>query len=146
MTPLSPHFSLEEFIQSQTAARRRIDNTPPQEVVDVLRGTTAPGMEKVREILGGLPIHVSSGFRCERLNKAIGGAAQSAHIKGYGCDFNCFRFGAPLEICRKLALSGLPFDQLIEEGTWTHISFDPRLRQQVLTKAPMGGYVAGLRP
>jgi len=29
--------------------------------------------------------------------------------------------------------SGIAFDQLIEEGSWVHASFDPRLRGQVLT-------------
>ncbi|MFI4966717.1 MAG: hypothetical protein ACHP9T_15280, partial [Caulobacterales bacterium] len=45
---------------------------------------------------------------------------------------------------RALAGSGIAFDQVIEEGTWTHISFDPRLRRQVLTRREGGGYGLGL--
>ena len=47
-------------------------------------------------------------------------------------------------MCRAVAGSQLAFDQLIEEGTWVHISFDPRMRRQVLTKRPEGGYALGL--
>jgi putative chitinase len=58
-------------------------------------------------------------------------------------DFNCYGFGDALAVCRAVAESGLAFDQLIEEGSWVHISFDPRLRHQVLTRRP-GGYGLGL--
>ena len=53
-------------------------------------------------------------------------------------------FAAPLGICRVIAGSALKFDQLIEEGTWVHISFAPAMRRQVLTKNPAGGYYRGL--
>lgn len=144
MTPLSPHFSLEELTASQTAARRGIDNTPSMEIVEALR-QTARGMEDVRALLGGRVISVSSGYRSPRLNRAIGGARASAHLLGRAVDFNCYGFGDPLSVCRAIAASDLVFDQLIEEGTWTHISFDERSRRQVLTKAPGGGYRPGLR-
>lgn len=144
MTPLSPHFSLEELTASQTAARRGIDNTPSMEIVGALR-QTARGMEDVRALLGGRVISVSSGYRSPRLNRAIGGARASAHLLGRAVDFNCYGFGGPLSVCRAIAASDLVFDQLIEEGTWTHISFDERSRRQVLTKAPGGGYRPGLR-
>jgi hypothetical protein len=58
-------------------------------------------------------------------------------------DFNCYGFGDPLAVCRALAESDLAFDQMIEEGSWCHISFDPRLRRQVLTRR-VGGYGLGL--
>jgi hypothetical protein len=89
-------------------------------------------------------ITVSSGYRCPALNKAVGGAKSSAHVSGHAVDFNCFSFGTPLEICRALAASDLKWDQMIEEGTWVHLSWDPRLRQQILTKRPGGAYALGL--
>lgn len=140
-TQLSPHFTLEELVATQ---HRDIDNTAPDGVVDVLRDT-ALRMEEVRDLLGARVISVSSGYRCPALNKAVGGTAFSAHVTGRAVDFNCYGFGAPIEVCRAIVASPLHFDQIIEEGTWTHISFDPRMRRQVLTKNPLGGYVSGLR-
>jgi hypothetical protein len=140
-TKLTAHFALEELAATQ---HREIDNRPPPEVVATLR-TTAARMEQVRRLLGGRVITVSSGYRSPELNRAVGGARTSAHLTGHAVDFNCYGFGAPREVCRAIAGSDLPFDQLIEEGTWCHISFDPRMRRQVLTKRSGGGYELGLR-
>ena len=41
--------------------------------------------------------------------------------------------GTPREIVRAIVALHIPFDQCIEEGTWVHISFDPRMRCQTLT-------------
>ncbi len=138
---LSDHFALAEFVTSQTAARRGIDNTPPPEVLERLVGT-AQALEAVRSLLGK-PLLISSGYRCPALNKAIGGAVGSAHVLGYAADFICPGFGDPLEVCQAIAASDLKFDQIIEEGTWVHISFDPRMRRQVLTMRA-GRYSTGL--
>ncbi|WP_372785013.1 D-Ala-D-Ala carboxypeptidase family metallohydrolase [Phenylobacterium sp.] len=138
-TQLTAHFALEELACTQ---HREFDNTPPPEVVATLR-TTAARMEEVRRLLGGRVISVSSGYRCRALNRAVGGAATSAHLTGHAVDFNCYGFGDPLAICRTLSEADIAFDQLIEEGTWAHISFDPRLRRQVLTRRA-GGYGLGL--
>lgn len=144
MGKLSPHFSLDELTFSQTAVRKGIDNDPPADVLERLTHTAAQ-MEKVRALLGGLPIHVSSGYRSPRLNRAIGGAAKSHHVLGCAVDFTCRAFGSPLEVCQRLAASDLQFDQLIEEhGRWTHISFAPPLRRQILTYRN-GRYTPGLR-
>jgi zinc D-Ala-D-Ala carboxypeptidase len=138
-TQLTAHFALEELACTQ---HREFDNTPPPEVVATLR-TTAARMEEVRRLLGGRVISVSSGYRCRALNRAVSGAATSAHLTGHAVDFNCYGFGDPLAVCRALAESDLAFDQMIEEGSWCHISFDPRLRRQVLTRRA-GGYGLGL--
>lgn len=138
-TQLSAHFSLAEMCVTQ---HRDIPNQPPPEVIAALKAT-AQQMESVRKLLGDRVVSVSSGYRCRALNRAVGGAATSAHLFGHAVDFNCHGFGDPLAVCRALAVSDLAFDQLIEEGTWVHISFDPRLRQQVLTRRD-GGYGLGL--
>lgn len=141
-TRLTAHFALEELAATQ---HREIDNWPPPEVVATLRMTAAQ-MERVRRLLGDRVISVSSGYRSPELNRVVGGARTSAHLSGHAVDFNCFGFGSPMEVCRAIAHSSLGFDQLIEEGTWVHVSFDPRMRRQVLTKRAGGGYELGLRP
>lgn len=138
---LSPHFTLAELT---VTLHRAIDNTAPPAIVGVLQQTTAPRMERIRAALGDHIVTVSSGYRCPALNAAVGGAPDSAHMSGYAVDFNVFALPSPLEVCKAICASGEAFDQLIEEGTWVHVSFDPRMRHQVLTKNPAGGYHAGL--
>jgi len=133
---LTEHFDLEELTHSDVAERLGIDNTPSLETVARLT-TLAMGLEKVRAFLGG-PILVSSGYRCPALNKAVGGARNSAHLDGYAADFVCPSFGSAFAVARALARSDIVFDQLIAEGSWVHISFDPQARGQRLT-AHFGG-------
>jgi hypothetical protein len=132
MTQISPHFTLEEFTDSQTAARMGIPNIPKgQDLKNVER--VAEVMERVREILDNKPILISSGYRAPKVNAAVGGAKNSAHIHGLAADFTCPGFGTPKEICKKLEpyMRALNIDQLIYEyQTWTHLGLtdavDPR--------------------
>ncbi|WP_144630274.1 D-Ala-D-Ala carboxypeptidase family metallohydrolase [Bordetella genomosp. 13] len=119
---LSPHFALAELVASQTAERRRIDNIPTDVVLSNLY-TLADRLETVRGILGGLPMLISSGYRSQALNRALGGSITSAHMLGLAADFTCPGFGSPLDVCRELArhADALDFDQIIHEGTWVHL-------------------------
>ena len=128
---LTENFTLNELVRSSTAVRLGIDNRPSPAIVGALT-RTAKAMEEVRALLGH-PIHVSSGYRCRALNKAIGGASNSAHMDGNAVDFTCPLFGTPLTVAQAIRDSGIVFDRLIHEGTWVHISFDPRARREVLT-------------
>lgn len=136
---LSDHFYLEEFTITNV---RGADNTPNSAILVNLQ-VTADYMEDVRKLLGNNPIIISSGYRSPGVNRLVGGAPKSAHMRGLAVDFICPKFGTPLDICHKIATSGLNFDQLIEEGTWVHLSFDETMRRQVLTKKGQT-YVVGL--
>lgn len=138
---LSPHFSLEELIVTQV---RGLDNTPSQAVIETL-ADTAERMEAVRELLGQ-PIIVTSGYRSVEVNRHIGGVPGSAHTTGHAVDFICPAFGTPLEVAQAIHNSSIDLDQLIlEEDTWTHISFDPQMRNQTLTKhRGSSEYIAGI--
>jgi len=125
------NFTIDELIHSDTALRKRIDNTPSAEVLVGLNRLIGH-LESVRSILGA-PMRITSGYRCKELNKLIGGAKDSAHMQGWAADFVCPQFGTPLEIVKKIAASELLFDKLIQEGTWVHISFAPTSRREVLT-------------
>ena len=129
---LSEHFNLNEFTASETATRKCIDNTPPAVVTERLRMLAAT-LEQVRSLLGNNSIRISSGYRCLALNRAIGSGDLSAHVLGYAVDFTCPKFGTPKEVANKIAESAIKFDQLIYEGTWIHLSVDPRNRREVLT-------------
>jgi len=125
MTALTPNFTLEEFTDSQTAARKGLHNVPPlgsPERANLQR--TAEVMEEVRTILGGNPILVSSGYRSPQVNAAVGGSKSSAHMSGLAVDFSCPGFGTPKAICHKLHshMKELGVDQLIHEyDTWVHL-------------------------
>lgn len=141
-TQLTPHFTLEELTITQV---RDVDNTPPFPVKNNLI-QTAFALEEVRDLLGWHPIIVTSGYRSEGINSIVGGSKTSAHMDGWAADFICPSYGTPLEICRAIVeAKTIKYDQLIEEGTWVHFSVDPRMRMQVLTKNPAGGYINGLR-
>jgi zinc D-Ala-D-Ala carboxypeptidase len=129
---LSEHFNLNEFTASETATRKGIDNTPPAVVTEKLRMLAAT-LEQVRSLLGNNSIRISSGYRCLALNRAIGSGDLSAHVLGYAVDFTCPKFGTPKEVANKIAESPIKFDQIIYEGTWIHLSVDPRNRREVLT-------------
>lgn len=132
----SKYFTIEELTHSDTAIRKGINNTPDSVTLGRLL-ETAKKMDAVRQLLRA-PINVNSGYRSHDLNKIIGGSDTSAHTLGYAVDFTCNTCGTPLQICRVIKASGMQFDQLIQEGTWVHISFDPRMRRQCLT-AHFGG-------
>lgn len=132
---LSPHFWLSEFIESSTATRLGINNSPDPLAQSNLFKVAAL-MEEVRKLLGGKPIIVSSGYRSEALNRAVKGSRVSDHLRGEACDFTCPGYGTPLQIAAAIAKSNIKFGQLIEEfGGWVHISLPNRGvdNQQVLT-------------
>lgn len=144
MTQLSKHFTLEEFTFSQTAVRNNIDNTPTPEALDNLF-KTANLMEQVRDLLGGRPITVTSGYRSPKLNRGVPNSSKkSAHTQGLACDFICRGFGSPLEITKEIAGSIIGFDQLIYEGTWVHIGLAEKPRREILTAKFYGGKVTYL--
>lgn len=129
---LSEHFTLDEFTSSQTATRCGINNAPPAEYMPALK-RTAQGMEMVREVLGDVPILVSSGYRSPELNMLVNGSHGSQHLLGEACDFTAPAFGSPEEIMRAIIKSEVPYDQLIYEfGRWVHVSFSLRNRRQKL--------------
>jgi uncharacterized protein YcbK (DUF882 family) len=128
---MSEHFSVEELCRSDIAIRLGMDNTPPAGAslrLDLLMA----GLEEVRALLDN-PMNISSGYRCQNLNTYIGGAAGSDHILGYAADFTCPGYGSPLEIVRKIQQSPIDFGQVIQEGRWVHISFNPKKDREVLT-------------
>ena len=137
MTKLTEHFTLEEMTVSDWAKNAQISNVPNDKQKACLL-VAATNMESVRKILNDNPIKVNSGFRNPKVNAGVGGSKTSDHMTGYSVDFICPKFGSPLEICKAIAATDLKFDQLIQEGTWVHISFSPKMRNQILTKTANG--------
>jgi len=120
---MTPHFSLEEFIASDTAARLGIDNDLPIELREAAHRTLEM-MERIRFHLNA-PITITSGYRCTALNTAVGSRQGSDHTLAYACDFRAPKAGTPFQVAAALApvVSVLGIGQLILEfGTWVHVS------------------------
>ena len=141
MTKLSPNFSLAELTVTNTG----LPNNPNGERLANLK-RTALLMEPIRELLGNLPIIVTSGFRSSAVNIKVGGAPNSDHTLGYAVDWTCPKFGSPYLIVATIVNSGIEFDQIIhEKRKWIHISFNPKARHQVLTlPTNSNNYLTGL--
>lgn len=138
---IAPNFWLSELLHSETATRLGIDNTPNIEVLANLRQITGPGIQRVRDLLG-MPVMISSGYRGPELNRAIGGATKSDHMRGLAVDFTVPSFGTPLVVARRLSqyASALRYNQLIIEfGRWVHISFTAGVpKGELLTASRIG--------
>lgn len=123
---LTAHFTLAELTRSAKAAQLGIDNTPPRELVPRLV-MVAEMLERIRSTLG-CPVIVTSGYRCERLNLAVGGATTSDHPQGHAADIVAPGFGTAWQVANTLAplVSVLGIGQLILEGVrgkqWVHVS------------------------
>lgn len=134
---LSPNFSLNEMLKSQTASRLKITEqfNPPPEVIENLRLLCEHILEPLRKECG--PITINSGYRSPKTNRSVGGAPTSQHLLGQAADIECVSFKNKLLFVSIQKLH-LPFDQLIwEYGTktepeWVHVSFGPRNRRQIL--------------
>lgn len=85
MLKLSPHFTLEEMIRSKTAELHDIDNSAPDYIVSRLRVLCNEVLEPART-LADEPFIITSGYRCEKLNKLVGGVPNSFHLKGMAAD------------------------------------------------------------
>jgi len=136
------YFTINEMTKSATAQRKGIDNTPSAEVKRSLTALVDKILDPLREAYGK-PIIVTSGYRCLKLNKAVGGAASSQHVKGEAADIRSVSDRPEdnkrlFDLIRELKL---PFDQLINEYgyDWVHVSFGARHRRQVLDAVKKNG-------
>lgn len=129
------YFTIEELTKSPTAKRRGIDNTPNESVKKNLNLLVDKILDPLREAWGA-PIIVTSGYRCGKLNRAVGGATGSQHMYGQAADIRTVSDKPAdnkklFDLIQKLKL---PYDQLIDEYgfNWVHVSYGPKNRRQIL--------------
>ena len=130
------YFSIRELSSSATAVRKGIDNTPDAKAKANLTALVSNLLDPLRE-KWGKPIVVTSGYRCAKLNRAVGGAKNSQHTTGEAVDIRTLSDSRAenRKLFELVRTSGLPFDQLIDEYgyDWLHVSFrDGANRRQVL--------------
>lgn len=133
---LSENFTLEEMIKSETAIRKKIDNTPNGNQILNLIDLCENILQPLRDEFGA--IHISSGYRSPKLNTAIGGSTSSQHcaLNGAAADINMNSKNADIFEWIK---ENTDFDQLIWEfgdddcPSWVHVSYrEGKNRNQIL--------------
>lgn len=136
------YFSILEFTRSETARKYGIDNTAPLDIRNNIRLFVETVLDPIREDWGG-PIVVSSGYRCDRLNKIVGGAENSGHKYGFCADLQVsggeLRLRSFAKFVKKwMEDHQMKYDEVIYESsggvTWLHfcwIGKDGRQRMKV---------------
>ena len=143
---LSPHFTLAEMTASNKARALGIDNTAPADLLPRLRAT-ADMLERIRATLG-VPIVITSGYRCLALNRAVGSRSSSDHLSGQAADIVAPAYGSASRVATMLAplVSTLGIGQLILEGVrgkqWVHVStrFPEKAVNRVITITDAGTF------
>ena len=115
---LSPHFKLGEFLN----LGKYPENIPTMQVVANLTYGCHQLLEPARLLVG--PIIVNSGFRCEAVNRKVGGVRNSQHLIGQAADIrpkDPARFPELVDFFKSWEYT----DQLLTASTWLHISWNP---------------------
>ena len=123
------YFSISELCKSSTAIKMKIDNTPSEEIKRNLTILIEECLDPIREKFGK-PITVTSGYRCEKLNKEVGGVPNSDHKFGYAADLvgdTNTKTREIFEIAKKLNVyTQLLYEKNKRGSIWVHISYNPK--------------------
>lgn len=146
------YFTISELTRSDTASIKKIDNTPNKEITEHLIELVEKLLDPLRSAwaeycdvnrLGNPAISVNSGYRCNELNKAVGGSLTSAHLTGYAADI--IPINGNMKVFQSWiaeAIEELNWDQLIYEkpkngiASWIHLGLknkDGMQRRQKFT-------------
>lgn len=122
----SDYFTLAELTRSETAAKHKIDNTPTSEVVENLQYGVDMVLDPLRRLYNH-QIIINSGFRCEKLNKLVGGVPSSWHQKGNAADIHISSEEEAKKIFDKLKQLPSVDTVLFEHSKsaqWIHVQWD----------------------
>lgn len=131
------YFTIPELTYSHTAQNRAINNTPDRTARRNLEALADNILDPLRAVWGK-PIVVTSGYRSDALNRAVGGSAASQHTQGRAADITAGTRVANAQLFHLIKRLRLPYDQLIwEKGDdtgpdWVHVSYSPLHRRQTL--------------
>lgn len=110
MTYITKNFTVEEFERSDIAAKNEINNRIND--VEVLSNITYLCMHLLQPLRDAIkiPITITSGYRCDKLNRSVNGLKTSQHMKGEAADIVCNDLN---KIYLFVKNSGIDFDQMI---------------------------------
>ena len=116
---ISKSFKWSEFTKSDTATRLHIQNEIVDwDVRDNIKALVEEVLQPLRDSWGG-PLFINSGYRCQELNKAVGGVPTSQHCKGEAADVACTD---PYSLAKLIKKMRLDVDQVIVYPSFVHIS------------------------
>lgn len=127
---LSENFTLGEFIASDTAKKKGIDNTPTLADIYHMEELCVNLLQPIRDAYGK-PIKVTSGFRCYKLNRAVGGSPTSVHTRGWAVDIKpasgTYKDFEIFVIDFLMEHPEIKYDQVIRETSgsskWLHLGY-----------------------
>ena len=137
---ISKNFRMKEFTRSKKADELVIDNNKmPEFVKNNIKELVYQVLQPLRDYICK-PIHINSGYRCLKLNAAVGGAPTSQHVQGQAVDMKVEGMSS-YEIAQVVLDLHLPYDQMILYDDFIHISIGTRDRRQLLyNKSYTGQY------
>ena len=122
--PNAPNFTYGEFVRSDTAIRRGIENIPNEEQWQNIEKLAVFVLQPIRNRFGRL--RITSGFRSVELCEAVGSWSGSNHAKGQAADIEPMRKGVELIDILSYIHNNLPHRELIAEhfpGGWVHVAY-----------------------
>ena len=138
------NFTITELCKSDVARKRNISNLPQRtEIYDNLLNLIFYCLQPLRDKIGKAMI-ITSGYRCNRLNKLVGGSDTSHHLHGKAVDFVVANMKVR-DVFNFIINSGQKWTQLIEEHAngkvWVHLSYDPKNLKCEALKYDNGKYI-----
>jgi len=145
---LSENLDLSDVIRSESAKRSGIDNMPTEKHIESLKLLAINIFQPIREHFK-VPIHISSGYRSEKLNRLVPGTSlTSDHCFGKAIDIDLD--GSSNKVSNNdifhYIKDNLKFKQLIAEFpvngslSWVHVSYDEKnIKNQILIAAKQKG-------
>ena len=124
------YFKLTELTHSLRAQAHGIANVPTAEAKKNLELLVKHVLDPVRE-RWGVPIYVNSGYRCPELNKLVGGAPNSYHLRGMAaditsrCPFHNAALFTEIRILHQQGLLPLTECYMQKQGLYIHVAYDP---------------------
>lgn len=138
MGDISRNFSYSEFEKSDAAFRLGINNKIKDGFIkDNIKALVDYVLQPLRDNWGG-PLFINSGYRCLKLNEAVGGTPTSQHRFGMAADVACTD---PIALARLAKKMRLDYDQMIIYPSFVHFSYQKNgnNRKQVLYSSKYNG-------
>ena len=141
---MGKYFTFNELIKSDTARKYNINNYPQEEATINNINISCEKLDMIREEwskycqsynLGNPALIINSGYRCEKLNRAVNGSKTSEHLLGTAYDIDTANNQNKIFIewlYDYLNKNEILFSQLINEKpdnnnpSWVHLSFEGR--------------------
>ena len=130
---LSKNFYLDEFIKSDTAQRKDIDNSMPDEYLQRIQDLVDNVLQPLRDIFG--PIRILSGYRSVDLCLAIGSNEHSNHAYGFVADIEPIDRDVSLYDILSYINKKMEYKELIAEffpDGWVHVAYQRDNNKRVL--------------